>query len=546
MTTDIMAQNLSATLASLPGSLGYLPARECIVATFIEIPADSSTFAEANANATAHGQQTTGRPTAPTADPEATYQAVLAGLPAYGVHLDVLDDTANAQALEELDELMRDTEQANTDLPRYPLAQQAKAEAADLLVDAGIGHYTDDSMFVADDERAVQQLRYLIIIDDAELFAEVERDDSYLYRIFGRLRDEDTAITLRPPLALVVTDGYATGKDYYALNAGGGMTHINGQIGDIDTSLAVRAWRKDRNFEALPTIAQIDAEKDDNTTAEQANACADTIAEFVMRERDTAGVLAPSTLHLDRNPHDLDAAQIKNVRATKDALLERALYWQERLIGAARSLVVLNGTDVPINGKDFRVVFETLAYVYSYSPDENVLAALGDLPAIALIFGDSTDDPRTSDTALRIAGTEDTARIIRIACNTLYQMDFDGTALPKKICRTIQLNALRHLCMLTATKHERNEYLMYRDGYLFGCDALASQSNPVLDTKFLRFAEQTMPPRPMHEVSEQALIETSIVADMLATAAEAHPKGVTRIDITGDINDAIRKNIAAN
>lgn len=528
MTTDIMAQNLSATLANIPGSLGYLPERECVVATFLEIPADSDAFAHASATATAHGQQSTGQPTAPTADPDATYQAVLSGLPAYGVHLDVLDDAANICAMP-----------FGPDGP-YPLAHKAQAESADLLADMGIGHFTDDGTFHITNEQA-QQLRYLIIIDDAELFAEVERDDSYLYRIYGRLQDELTAITLCPPIAVVVTDGYATGNDYYALNAGGGMTHINGQIGDIENAAAVRAWSKDHNFAALATTAQIDAHEDDNCiTAEQAEAHAAAIAEFVMRERDTAGVIAPNELHIDRDPHDLDDAQTAQIETAKDVLLYRALYWQDRLISAARSLAVLNGTDTPIDGKDLRVVLETLAYVYSYSPDDNVLAMLADLPAVPLLFGDITDDPHTSEETLRVAGTEDSARIIRIACDTLYQLDLGEAGLPEDTYRTIQINALRHLAMMAAADQDRNEYLNYRDGFLFMCSTLNAQDSPALDTKFLRSAAQMMPSHTMADIREQMLIETSIVAEMLASTAEAHPDEIAYADIAVDINDAIR------
>lgn len=544
MTADIMAQNLSATLANIPGSLGYLPERECVVATFLEIPADSDAFAHASATATAHGQQTTDQPTAPTADPDATYQAVLAGLPAYGVHLDVLDEVANAHAATMLDGFDSDVAFSHPDAIPYPLAHKAQVEAADLLADMGIAHYTDDGTFHITSEHA-QQLRYLVIIDDAELFAEVKRDDSYLYRIFDTLRNDETAITLCPPIAVVVTDGFTTGKDYYALNAGGGMTHINGQIGDIENAAAVRAWSEDHNFAALATTAQIDADEDDGgITAEQAEANAAAIAEFVMRERDTAGVLAPNELHLDCDPHDLDDAQTAQIETAKDVLLHRALYWQDRLISAARSLAVLNGVGTPIDGKDLRVVLETLAYVYSYSPDDNVLAMLADLPAVPLLFGDITDDPHTSEEALRVAGTDDAARIIRIACDTLYQLDLGEAGLPEEIYRTIQINALRHLAMMAAANQDRNEYLNYRDGFLFMCSTLNAQDSPALDTKFLRSAAQMMPPHTMADIREQMLIETSIVAEMLASAAEKHPDGIAYTDIAVDINDTMRAAIS--
>lgn len=540
MTADIMAQNLSATLANIPGSLGYLPEHECVIATFLEIPEDSDAFARVSATATAyHGQQATGQPTAPTADPDATYQAMLAGLPAYGVHLDVLDDDANTHAIGVLDELDIDTPLGHPDAIPYPLAHKAQVEAADLLADMGIAHYADDGAFHITKEHA-KQLRYFVIIDDAETFAEVERDDSYLYRIVDRLRNDETAITLCPPLAVVVTDGYATGKNYYALNAGGGMTHINGQIGDIENAAAVRAWSKDHNFAALATTAQIDADEDDTViTAQQAETHAAAIAEFVMRERDTADVLAPSALHFNRDLHDLDDAQTAHIETAKDVLLHRALYWQDRLISAARSLTVIHGTDTPIDGKDLRVVLETLAYVYSYSPDDNVLAALGDLPAVPLLFGDITDDPHISEQALRVAGTEDAARIIRIACDTLYQLDLGKAGLPEEIYRTIQINALRHLAIMAAVDHDRNEYLNYRDGFLFGCSMLGAQDSPALSTKFLRSAKQMLPPHSMMDVGEQVLVETSIVAEMLASTAEAHPDGIAYTDIAVDINDAV-------
>lgn len=93
---------------------------------------------------------------------------------------------------------------------------------------------------------------------------------------------------------------------------------------------------------------------------------------------------------------------------------------------------------------------------------------------------------------------------------------------------------------MAAVNHDRNEYLNYRDGYLFRCSMLNAQDSPALNTKFLRSAAQMMYPHTMVDIREQMLIETSIVAEMLASAAEAHPDGIAYTDIAVDINDAMR------
>ena len=67
----------------------------------------------------------------------------------------------------------------------------------------------------------------------------------------------------------------------------------------------------------------------------------------------------------------------------------------------------------------------------------------------------------------------------------------------------------------------------------------SAQDSSALSTKFLRSATQMMPPNTMMDVGEQVLVETSIVAEMLASAAEAHPDGIAYTDIAVDINDAV-------
>ena len=48
-----------------------------------------------------------------------------------------------------------------------------------------------------------------------------------------------------------------------------------------------------------------------------------------------------------------------------------------------------------------------------------------------------------------------------------------------------------------------------------------------------------MHPHTMADIREQMLIETSIVAEMLASAAEAHPDEIAYTDIAVDINNAV-------
>lgn len=232
--SDIMTNNLSAMLASMPGSLGYIPeTRMVVIGTFLTVHPDDEQFTHAAHSAVRDGQQH--NPDQSFNNPEhegQSYQSLMRGLPAYATTTDVFDHAERVDA--------------------------ARDSAIGLVEDFGLlGPVNADTALRTQLMKTlIDDMEYVVVINDNDAFDRVAANDGHLYRIFETLINEDTSITMTPPAVVIVTKEFATGAEFYAINVLNGMDHIHGHIGDIENAHNTRVWRQEHNFTALPTTVE--------------------------------------------------------------------------------------------------------------------------------------------------------------------------------------------------------------------------------------------------------------------------------------------------
>lgn len=519
--SDIMTNNLSAIFASLPGSLGYIPEPNmAVIGTFLTVHPDSERFAQAAHNATRDGQQYS--PDQPFTDPEQEgqpYQTLMEGLPVYAVATNVFDHAE--------------------------LIDTARMKAISLVEDVGLLGPVDADAEQRTQlmERVIDNMECVVVINDEDAFERVAANDGHLYRIYETLAKEDTSITMTPPAVVAVTKEFATGAEFYAINVLNGMDHIHGHIGDIENTHNTRMWRREHNFAALPVTAEgawsLRLPGDD--TVAQADTQAAAIAEYVLHAHSRNTPISEHEIGLDTDVEDITDEQRAVMRAADAALKRRSAHLQHKLIAASRALIVLNGTNSAIDGKDLRVVLELIALMLSYSKHENILSCYTELPVLPLILGDVAEDPEAPEVVAQLAGNQEVARIVRIALDTLVAMDFSGTDMPARMWRRIRANALLTLLTAAAVEHDRGAYIRYAE--LQRQAALELYEEDQTNTQ-MTVAMLSLKPGAMHALGSMLFDAHTTSVELLAEFVVDHPLPYDDLDpdIIDDIADVITRN----
>ena len=520
--SDIMTNNLSAMLASMPGSLGYIPEpRMVVIGTFLTVHPDDEQFTHAAHSAVRDGQQH--NPDQSFNNPEhegQSYQSLMRGLPAYATTTDVFDHAERVDA--------------------------ARDSAIGLVEDFGLLGVIDADTALRTQlmETLIDDMECVVVINDEDAFDRVAANDGHLYRIFETLT-EDTSITMTPPAVVTVTKEFATGAEFYAINVLNDMDHIHGHIGDIEGAHNTQVWRREHNFAALPTTAEAawELHLTGNETALQANTQAEAIAEYVLRAHARNTAISEHDLGLDMDMGDITDEQRAVMIAANNVLRRRGAHLQHKLIAAARALIVLNGTNTTIDGKDLRVVLELIALMLSYSTHEDIQSCYTDLPVLPLILGNVADDPEAPEVITQLAGNREVARIVRIALDTLVAMDFADTAMPVRMWRRIRANALLTLLTAAAVRRNRNAYTRYAQ--LQRQAAMELYEEDQTNTQ-MAVAMLSLKPGAMHTLGSMLFNARVTVIELLAEFVVDHPLPYDDLDadIIDDIADVIARNSA--